>query len=98
MIRRLLTRLLAWFDRQRRPSPPELVEAVYADRLHPTRPLALESIPIRSTKADAKRAALAYARRMSGDASMTWKQARRWIRRKERALHAELVDLEGDDE
>lgn len=44
----------------------------------------VEQVPVRSTKADGKRAALAYARRRTGNPALTWGQARkhmkRWLR------------------
>jgi hypothetical protein len=44
----------------------------------------VEQVPVRSTKADGKRQALAYARQRTGNPTLTWGQARklmkRWLR------------------
>lgn len=44
----------------------------------------IDQVPVRSTKADGKRQALAYARRRTGNSTLTWGQARklmkRWLR------------------
>lgn len=52
----------------------------------------VERVPIRSTKADAKRQALAWARQRFGDPAMTWGQARRRIRRFEREMREDQRD------
>lgn len=46
--------------------------------------LLLTQVPIRSTKADAKREALAYARQRSKNPSLQWKAARRLLNQWER--------------
>lgn len=70
------------------PSMGPLVETQGSDH-----PLPLAQVPIRSTKADAKRAALAYAEHRVGH-ELTWKQARRLLNgweREERAKNRELA-------
>lgn len=51
-------------------------------------------IPVRSEKADGKRAALAYARQRTGNPELTWKSARklmqRWLREEREANGARL--------
>jgi hypothetical protein len=46
-------------------------------------------VPVRSTKADAKRTALAFARRQFNDPAMTWGQARKRLAKLERQLRDE---------
>lgn len=46
----------------------------------------MRHVPIRSTKADAKREALAFARTHFGDDTLTWGQARKRLRRLEANL------------
>lgn len=41
----------------------------------------VEQVPVRSTKADGKRRALAYARKRTGNPNLTWGQARKLMRR-----------------
>lgn len=50
-------------------------------------------VPIRSTKADAKRAALKFARERWKDPTMTWGQARKRIQKLERELREQGVDI-----
>lgn len=77
-----LRQFLAWLRRPRRKKAgtlaPVLVTAdgVVVDRI--------ERVPLRSSKADAKRQALAWARQHFKDPAMTWGQARKAIRRFER--------------
>lgn len=78
----LLRTALAWLRRPRFRKQgtlaPVLVtsDGVVVDRV--------ERVPLRSTKADAKRQALAWARQQFRDPVMTWGQARKAIRRFER--------------
>lgn len=57
-------------------------------------PLPLASVPIRSTKADAKREALTYARKRSGKPDLAWKAARALLNkwgREERELERSMA-------
>lgn len=60
-------------------------EGVLVDRV--------ERVPIRSTKADAKRRALVWARQRWNDPAMTWGQARKRIKRLERELREQGADV-----
>lgn len=66
-----------WFRKATAPTlPAELPVHIPSGK-----PLRLERIPMRSSKAEAKRMALAFARRRSGRPDMSWKSARKYLDR-----------------
>lgn len=87
-----LARLLAWLRRPRLKKRGTLAPVlVTRDGVAvPT----LRQVPIRSTKADGKRAALAFARKQFNDPTLTWGQARKRLAKLERQLKADGMAVE----
>lgn len=83
-IRAWLTRVLAWL---RRPAP-QTIHAPVLVTPEGSSVMTLRQVPIRSSKADAKREALTFARTHFGDPTLTWGQARKRLAKLERELRA----------
>lgn len=91
LLRQMCRTSLRWLRRDRWKKTGELAPVIVTEQ-----GVAVESVsrvPVRSTKADAKRRALAFARHHFNDPTMTWGQARKRIRQLEREARVAGVDI-----